>query len=55
MSIALAEVMDLNGPLLARQPVYVKLFNPEDGYASVIRLWEETLTDGSKVYEMHIL
>jgi hypothetical protein len=24
-------------------------------YAQVIRLWEDTLTDGSKVYELHIL
>lgn len=38
--------------------VYVKTFyDPEANatYASVVRLWEDTLTDGSKVYELHIL
>jgi hypothetical protein len=35
--------------------VYVKTFESEVVYASVLRLWEETLTDGSKVYELHIL
>jgi hypothetical protein len=37
--------------------VYVKTFEPEEAYAyaSIARLWEEKLTDGSKVYELHIL
>jgi hypothetical protein len=42
--------------------VYVKTFESNDNgtmssssYASILRLWEETLTDGSKVYNLHIL
>lgn len=38
--------------------IYVKTFDDpekESPYASIVRLWEETLTDGSKVYELHIL
>lgn len=36
---------------------YVKLYVNEDvgNYAIMARLWEESLTDGSKVYELHIL
>ena len=50
------------GPKDATPVTYVTLFEPEyqvaEGearYASIVRLWEETLTDGSKVYEVHIL
>ena len=36
--------------------VYVKTFaSDERGYASIARLWEETLTDGSKTYNLHIM
>jgi len=37
---------------------YIKTFTDDEGfnpYAGMVRLWEETLTDGSKVYELHIL
>jgi hypothetical protein len=33
---------------------YVKLFGDSE-YLSIVRLWEETLTDGSKVLELHLL
>jgi hypothetical protein len=35
--------------------VYVKTFETEGSYASVVRLWEETLSDGCKAYNLHIL
>jgi hypothetical protein len=38
--------------------VHVKVYGDEDGgplHGEVVRLWERTLTDGSKVYEVHIL
>jgi enamine deaminase RidA (YjgF/YER057c/UK114 family) len=35
--------------------VYVQTFSDDGGYARILRLWEETLTDGSKVYNLHIL
>lgn len=34
---------------------YVKTFSSDTGYAGIARLWEGTLTDGSKVYELHLL
>lgn len=35
---------------------YVKTYTDIDGgYAELMRLWEETLTDGSKTYTLHIL
>ncbi len=40
------------------QVVYVRTFASEGddrSYANVVRLWEDKLTDGSKVYELHIL
>lgn len=34
---------------------YVRVKDNDGDYASVVRLWETTLTDGSKVYEVRIV
>jgi hypothetical protein len=67
---AITDVMEYLSIYLGRGPkdatpvTYVKTFanNDEDQdrshvrpYAYIVRLWEDTLTDGSKVYEVHIL
>ena len=41
--------------MTGRDVAYVKTLTPEGEYASIIRLWSDKLTDGSIVYELHIL
>ena len=60
----LARVMDDLSVYLGRGPkdatpvTRVKVFGDDNGgpvHGQIVRLWEETLTDGSKVYTVHIL